>query len=281
MDFLFCRAYLASMDKLKDKERRLDDLLSGYGSLLVAFSGGVDSTFLLARALRIPGLRVEAGIVASPVYTKEETDSALAFCDQRNIPHHTVTENDIGHIESNPEDRCYHCKTRLFGEMIDLAKSLGLKVCADGTNAEDLSDYRPGLKAVGELGIRSPLAEAGLTKNDIRLLSRRMRLPTWNKPSMACLSSRFPFGTAITPDRLKTVAESERLLWSLGFSQVRVRWFDDTAVVEVPLKEAGRVFKPRLREKIVEGLKRAGFRKVRIDLEGYRTGSLNPVAKKV
>lgn len=266
------------MNNLKYKIKRLKELLSSWKSLLVAFSGGTDSSFLLAFAKSIKNLKVEAVIVTSPVYPENETDFAISFCKERDINYHIIKEPDIKHIEKNPENRCYYCKMRLFSEAIKIAKKNNLNIVADGTNADDLLDYRPGLKALKRLKIRSPLAETGFTKEDIRVASKKMNLKTWDKPSLACLASRFPFGTKITNERLKMVSEAEEFLWKFKLSQVRVRWFEKNAIIEIKPEEFYIIIKNY--KKIVERLKSVGFKRIMLDLEGYRTGSLNPERNK-
>jgi uncharacterized protein len=176
---------------------------------------------------------------------------------------------------ANPPERCYTCKQLIFGEIIHIAASMGVQRIAHGVNVDDLGDYRPGLKAAEEMGVAAPLVEAGLTKADIRALSRRMRLPTWNKPSMACLASRIPYGCPITPATLKMVEAAEEILLGLGFSGCRVRHHGDVARIEMAARDVGKAVRPAVRSQILKGLKDIGFTHVALDLEGYVQGSLN------
>jgi uncharacterized protein len=261
------------MSSLDEKYARLRSLLEGYGSFLVAFSGGVDSTFLLHAATKVPSARFAAAVLSTPVYTPEEIRSARDFCAKREIPCHLIECDDITPVEDNPSDRCYRCKTDMFGRIAVLAKEKGFDFVLDGTNADDLDDYRPGLKALKEKGVKSPLLEAGLAKDDIRKLSRRAGLKTWDKPSIACLSSRFPFGTRIDRGKLAMVYEAEKLLWALKFRQVRVRWSDGDAKIEVLPSELARLSRPGLRKRVLAEFVRLGFHNVLLDLKGYRTGA--------
>ncbi|MBI5344353.1 MAG: ATP-dependent sacrificial sulfur transferase LarE [Deltaproteobacteria bacterium] len=271
-----------TLSSAHEKRKLLNEILGKMDSLLVAFSGGVDSTFLLkAAAIALQG-RVVAMTATSPTYPEREFKEASALANQIGVRHVIVESNEleIPNFSDNTDKRCYYCKHALFEIALENARSLGLTAAADGSNADDMKDYRPGRTAASELGIRSPLQEAGLTKNEIRILSREMGLPTWNKPSFACLSSRFPYGTEITEERLGKVGRGEDLLFGLGFRQFRVRYHGDTVRIEVAPMELPAFLDNGLRLKAVEGFKEIGFTYVTLDLQGYRTGSMNEVLKK-
>ena len=263
--------------KLARLKRRLKDC----GGLLIAFSGGVDSTFLAAVAARVLGRRALAVTALSPTYPAREQRQAAALARRIGIAHETVVSDElkIPGFAANSPNRCYHCKHELFARLSRLARRRGLPAVADGSNADDRRDYRPGRRAARELGVLSPLLDAGLTKADIRALSRRMGLPTADKPALACLASRLPYGSAITAAKLPAVDRVEETLRRMGFRQVRARHHGDIARIELEAADIERAARPAARRRIVRAARRAGFAYVALDLEGYRTGSLNAVLK--
>ena len=268
--------FILSTVSLTDKKEALLSILRSYGSLAVAFSGGVDSTFLLKMAHDVLGDQLLAVTASSPSFPKRELQEALDFCAREGIRHISFESDElkIEGFSQNPENRCYLCKTELFRGILNLAASQGITHVAEGSNLDDEGDYRPGLQAIRELHILSPLREAGLTKQDIRDLSREMGLPTWDKPSFACLASRFVYGETISKEKLEMIDRAEQLLLDQGFRQVRVRMHGGTlARIEVEAPELERLLS--LRSVIVPALKAIGFTYVTMDLTGYRTGSMN------
>ena len=262
---------------IEEKWDMLLEILRGYRSAAVAFSGGTDSTFLLRAAKEALGEKMAAVTVISGLFPGRERKEAEEFCRQEGIRHVLcpVEELEIEGFRENPRNRCYLCKREIFGRIRKLAEEQGLACVAEGSNMDDLGDYRPGLQAIEELGIRSPLREAGLYKAEIRQLSREMELPTWDKPSYACLASRFVYGETITEEKLRMVDRGEQLLLDLGFHQMRVRIHGDMARIEVLPEEFPRLMEEKTRTKVVRELKSYGFSYVTMDLQGYRTGSMN------
>ena len=267
----------ATSNEASAKLERLRALLRDMGSALVAFSSGVDSTFLLRVAHEELGDRVVAATARSHTFPQRELEEAKEFCRAEGVRHEIVDseELDIPGFAENPPDRCYHCKRELFGKLADLARRNGLAYVVEGANCDDDGDFRPGRRAVRELGIRSPLHEAGLAKSEVRELSRQMGLPTWNKPSFACLASRFPYGERITAAALDRVGRAERWLADsgLGLTQLRVRSHGDIARIEVPPGEIAHVAASA--SAIASAFRGFGFAYVTLDLQGYRTGSMN------
>jgi uncharacterized protein len=260
------------------KAQALDDLLTGYGSALIAFSGGVDSTFLLWAAHRVLGAeRVVALTATSPTYPAYEFAESQALARRIGVRQLVVESNelDIPGFADNPPRRCYHCKHELFTLCVAKAGELGLAAVLDGANRDDLADYRPGRDAAKELGVRSPLLEVGLTKEEIRALSRQAGLPTAAKQPFACLASRFPYGTTITAERLRQVDQCETFLREHGFGTFRVRYHGDVARIEIAPEDLPRLLEPELRGALVTACRSAGFTFVTLDLEGYRSGSMN------
>ena len=264
-----------------DKEKILEEYLQSLGSVVVAFSSGVDSTYLLKKAKQVLGDNVLAVTVQSSVFPKRELNEAIEFCNKENIKQIIVQidELQIEGFSENPKNRCYICKKELFTRIKQIAKENGINEVVEGSNMDDLGDYRPGMQAIAELEIRSPLRYAKLKKQEIRELSKKLGLPTWEKPSYACLASRFVYGETITKEKLEMVDKAEQLLLDMGLKQVRVRIHKDIARIEVEPSEIENVVKKENREKISKAFKEYGFSYVTLDLDGYRTGSMNKFAK--
>jgi uncharacterized protein len=260
-----------------NKEKELRGFLRNLGELAVAFSGGVDSTYLLKVVSEEIGDKAVAVTAVSPTYPQRERSRAERTAAEMGVRHHLikVDETQIDDFRENPPNRCYYCKKELFDHVIDYAAKVGIRYVADGSNRDDLGDHRPGLLALKELEVLSPLRQCGFSKEEIRTRSKALGLETWNLPAFACLASRFPYGTPITIEDLHKVEMAEDALFDLGFRVVRVRHHGDIARLEVGSEEIEKVLKPDIRQTITSSLRRAGYAYVALDLEGYRTGSLN------
>lgn len=273
---------------LETRARRLAGLLAGFDSLIVAFSGGVDSAYLAVAATQALGTSVLCVTADSPSYPDRHRQIALRIARQFGLAHEIIhtAELDRPEYRANPVNRCYYCKHELYTALTRMAAERGYRVVADGSNADDRGDYRPGRQAAKEFGVRSPLDEAGLTKADIRELSRRAGLPTWDEPASACLSSRIPYHSEVTDEKLRMIEQAEDVLRAAGFRVCRVRHHDlgdpeadgtpaALARLEIGRDEMARALDPRVSEPIVNRLRALGYRHVTIDLRGYRMGSLN------
>ena len=259
-----------------DKEAALEHVLSSLGSVIVAYSGGVDSAYLACVAGRTLGDRAIAITADSPSYPERHRRLAIEIAGQFGFHHEIIHTSELERPEyrANPANRCYYCKHELYTHLSRIAAGRGA-VIVDGNNADDRGDYRPGRQAAREFGVRSPLDEVDLSKDEIRELSRQAGLPTWNEPASACLSSRIPYHTEVTDEKLRTIERAEQALRALGFRVFRVRHHDTVARIEIARDEMARALDPEISAAIVTALKAAGYRYVSLDLQGYRTGSLN------
>nr|PZN87658.1 MAG: ATP-dependent sacrificial sulfur transferase LarE [Acidobacteriota bacterium] len=267
----------AAGGSLREREATLFERLGGLPSLLVAYSGGVDSAYLAWAASRVLGPRALAVTADSPSYPARHRAMALEVVSRFGLRHEFIrtAELDRPAYRANAPDRCYHCKQELYAQLARLAVDRGIAAVADGSNADDRGDYRPGRRAARELGVISPLDEAGLTKADIRALSREAGLPTWDEPASACLSSRIPYHSEVTAEKLRAIEQAEDAIRALGFRVVRVRHHGDVARIETSPDELARMIEPATAAAVDAAVRAAGFRYVAVDLRGYRLGSLN------
>lgn len=262
---------------IERKWAHLKALLHDMQTAVLAYSGGVDSSLLLRAASEVMGSHLIAVTAVSETYPAGELSAAEEFARSQGVMHRVLhtEELDSESFVRNTPDRCYHCKKELFEKLRHMAESEGISTVIEGSNTDDLRDYRPGKKAAQEFSIRSPLVEAGISKAEVRELARTLKLVVWDKPSLACLSSRIPYGTRITPEILETIQSAEDQLRVLGFRQVRVRHHGETARIELSRADFGRLLKDEMAAQVTAALKKLGYTYVCLDLEGYRTGSMN------
>lgn len=264
-------------DTLRDRRAALRSRLRTHSSLIVAYSGGVDSAYLAVAASDVLGSRVLAVTADSPSYPAHHRLMALDVAARFGFQHEFVATEELSHPDyrANGPARCYHCKNELYGRLTRLAAARGFEAIADGTNADDHLDYRPGRRAARELGVISPLAEAGLSKADVRVLAREAGIPTWDEPASACLSSRIPYHSAVTEEKLRAIEAAEEAIRALGFRMVRVRHHGEIARIEVAAADVSRLVEQRMAAAVDTAVRQCGFAYVAVDLRGYRLGSLN------
>lgn len=265
---------------LDAKYAKLKEILSSMDSVLVAYSGGVDSALLAKVAFEALGKKSLAVTASSETYPERELKEAVETAKAIGISHSVFQSKELldPNFKKNPKDRCYYCKSELFAKLTEIQKKNGFNFIVDGANIDDLKDFRPGHRAKQEFGVRSPLQEAGMTKEEIRILSKELGLPTWNKPSLACLSSRLPYGEEITLEKLRVIDLAENTLQKLGFNDLRVRYHKDIARIELPRHDFAKLSDEMI-DQIVNQLKELGFTYVTLDLQGLRSGSMNEVLK--
>ncbi|MDL1985452.1 MAG: ATP-dependent sacrificial sulfur transferase LarE [Deltaproteobacteria bacterium] len=262
---------------LKEKRERLVSIINGFDSLIVAFSGGVDSAFLLAVAHKLLKKNVVAISATSPIHPSREIEYSKKFADNLGIKHVLLKSREINHsgFMANKKDRCYICKKLLFEDILKIASDMGITPVAHGANLDDLDDFRPGLSAAEEMGVIAPLIDAGLSKDDIRLLSKDMNLSTWDKPAMACFATRIPYGTPLTQKALSMIEQAENTIIDLGFKTCRVRCHGKVARIEIDPVDFEKILNETNRKTIINKFKETGFSHIALDMEGYVMGSLN------
>ena len=264
---------------VREKADALAQTLTAFGSALVAYSGGVDAAYLAWAARQVLGDQMLAVLADSPSLAAFQKRDAIQFARDYGIPLEVIRTDEFDNLDytQNAPDRCFHCKDELFGKLAEIARERGLASIIYGVNADDTRDFRPGHRAAAQYGVRSPLLEAGLTKAEIRELARQAGLPVWDRPASACLSSRIPYGTPVTIQNLKKVEDGEDALRQLGFRQFRVRHNGELVRIEIAPEELPKALDPQMAQKFTEVFKKLGYKYVTLDLEGYRTGSLNEV----
>ena len=264
-------------EETREKYQRLQDILREMGSVLVAYSGGVDSAMLLKVAHDVLGERTKGAIAASPAYADEETQEAIAVAQQMGVPLLTLETHELEDERYlvNDLNRCYFCKTELFSQLVPLAKQHNLRYIAYGVNLDDDGDFRPGQRAAREFGVRGPLKEAGMGKREIRAVAKLLGVPVWDKPAMACFSSRIPYGSRVDLASLNMIYRAEKALRELGFRQVRVRHHESIARIEVERSELPRLVDEEMSRQVTRALRNIGYLYITVDLQGYRTGSMN------